>query len=175
MNVPADNAEAAKRFSLIAQQFCALVDSVPRLDRGELLVRLYRLLPQLISEAIALPNVELGDDGDQAEGTRKSAPPAKSRLSHEQWTELYNRLRETLGDCDLYWQVFDPTKDNEAIHGSLADDVADIYRDLKEGLDDIHLARSEDAIWEWRLGFSSHWGKHAIDSLRTIHFRLDAY
>jgi hypothetical protein len=42
-------------------------------------------------------------------------------------------------------------------------------------LDDIHLARAEDIIWEWRLGFSSHWGKHAIDALRTIHFRLGAY
>ena len=165
MSVPADNAEAAKRFGLIAQRFCALVDSVPRLDRKELLFQFYRILPQLISEATGLPDVELADD----------VACSKSRLSHEQWTQLYDRLKETLGDWDLYWQVFDPTKDNEAIYGSLADDIADIYRDLKEGLDDIHLARAEDIIWEWRLGFSSHWGKHAIDALRTIHFRLGAY
>ena len=92
--------------------------------------------------------------------------------SGHNFTTVSKRLLE---DWDLYWQVFDPTKDSEAIYGSLADDIADIYRDLKEGLDDIHLARAEDIIWEWRLGFSSHWGKHAIDALRTIHFRLGAY
>jgi hypothetical protein len=92
MSVPADNAEAAKRFGLIAHRFCALVDSVPRLDRRELLSQLYRILPQLISEATDLPDVELADD----------MASSKSRLSHEQWTQLYDRLKETLGDWDLY-------------------------------------------------------------------------
>ena len=40
-------------------------------------------------------------------------------------------LKGKLGDWDLYHQVFDPTQDDEA---SLADDIADIYSDLKEGL-----------------------------------------
>ena len=30
--------------------------------------------------------------------------------------------------------VFDPRTDNEAIHGSLSGDIADIYRDLKDGI-----------------------------------------
>jgi hypothetical protein len=30
-----------------------------------------------------------------------------------------------------------------------------------------------DILWKWRLGFYSHWGKHAIDALRTIHFLLE--
>lgn len=79
-----------------------------------------------------------------------------------------------LGDWDLYWQVFDPTKDNKAIYGTLADDIADIYRDLKQGLilKEAHQAPPEDIIGDWRLGFYSHWGKHAIDALRTIHFLL---
>jgi hypothetical protein len=32
--------------------------------------------------------------------------------------------------------------------------------------------RPEDVIWEWRLGYYSHWGHHAIHALLTIHFRL---
>lgn len=72
-------------------------------------------------------------------------------------------------------QVFDPTKDREAIYGSLADDIADIYRDLKEGLVLHHsgLASPNDILWDWRLGFYSHWGKHSMDALRTIHFLLE--
>jgi hypothetical protein len=30
----------------------------------------------------------------------------------------------------------------------------------------------EDAIWTWRLLLYPHWGKHAMDALLTIHFRL---
>lgn len=84
-------------------------------------------------------------------------------------------LKAKLGEWDLYWEVFDPTKDSEAIRGSLADDIADVYRDIKEGLgcQDLDLALQGDAIWEWRVGFYSHWGKHAIDALRTIHFLLE--
>ncbi len=98
----------------------------------------------------------------------------KARMTQEQWGELCSLLKEKLGDWNLYSPVFDPTKDREAIYGSLADDIADIYRDLKEGLV-LHsdLAPPNDILWEWRLGFYSHWGKHAIDARHTIHFLLE--
>jgi len=100
---------------------------------------------------------------------------AKARIGHEEWNQLYNALKEKLGDWDLYWQVFDPTKDNKAIYGTLADDIADIYRDLKNG---INLTESDtvlprDIISEWRFGFYSHWGRHAINALGTIHRLLE--
>ena len=101
-------------------------------------------------------------------------PRAKIRPNDEQWGQLYNLLKEKLGDWDGYIQVFDPTQDKEAIFGTLADDLADIYRDLKEGLvlNETHSAHPEDIIWTWRLLYYSHWGHHALDALRTIHFRL---
>lgn len=96
-------------------------------------------------------------------------------MKEAEWERLYQSLKEKLGEWNLYWQVFDPTKDSEAIRGSLADDVADVYRDVKEGLD-CHNPDSTlqgEAIWVWRVGYYSHWGKHAIDALRTIHFLLE--
>jgi len=175
MSVAPNNAEVANRFGSVAQRFCAVVDSAPNLDKLELLVQVYRVLPQLIGEAIGLPNVELSDSESPEEERTKSAARAGARLSEAQWGQLYAFLKEKLGDWDPYWQVFDPTKDSEAIHGSLADDIADIYRDLKEGitLSEARQALPEDNIWEWRLGFYSHWGKHAIDALLTIHFLLE--
>jgi hypothetical protein len=175
MSAPADNAAVANRFGSVAQRFCSVVDSAPNLDRIELLVQVYRTLPQLIGEAISLPQVELSDDESQEEERRKSLARARARLSDAQWAQLYDFLKEKLGGWNLYWQVFDPTKNSEAVHGSLADDIADIYRDLKEGLvlSEAQQALPEDNIWEWRFGFYSHWGKHAIDALRTIHFLLE--
>ena len=173
MSVTPNHSEAANRFGSVAQRFCGVVDSTPSMDRIELLVKVYRILPQLIGEAISLPNVELNDDEGQEEERRKSR--ASVRLTDAHWGKLYEILKEKLGDWNLYWQVWNPTKDKEAIYGSLADDIADIYRDVKEVLvlSETQRAQPGDSIWDWRLGFYSHWGKHAIDALRTIHFLLE--
>lgn len=72
---------------------------------------------------------------------------------------------EKLGDWDPYCQLFDPTEDSEAIHGTLADDIADIYRDLRDGLVFREAQQGlpdEDALWTWRLlstrtGVSTQW------------------
>ncbi|GAC1620941.1 MAG: hypothetical protein PVS2B2_19200 [Candidatus Acidiferrum sp.] len=175
MSTPSNNAEVASRFASIAQEFCSAIDYAPKLDRTELLLQIYRILPQLISGAISLPNVELKEDESQEEESSRSQTRVGLRLSDAHWSQLDEFLKAKLGNLNLYWEVWDPTKDNEAIHGSLADDFADIYRDLKEGLNlsEAHRALPEDNIWHWRFGYYSHWGKHAIDALRTIHFLLE--
>jgi len=90
-------------------------------------------------------------------------------MDGDAWRKLYGSLKEKLGDADSYWMVFDAKKDNEAIRGSLADDIVDIYRDLQEGLVLKNKACPQSAIWEWRPLFDSHWGYHAMDALKAIH------
>jgi hypothetical protein len=174
MATPDEIAEIADRFSAVARLFCSVVDSASSLDKTELLTTLYPILPALISEAISLPDVSRDDDDELQEKSKRGSLRIDG-LSEQEWGELYNFLKEKLGDWDLYHQVFDPTEDSEAILGSLADDMADIYRDLKNGLvfRETHQGLpDEDAIWTWRLLFYSHWGQHALDALLTIHFRL---
>jgi hypothetical protein len=155
-----------ERFRDVARQFCGVIDSARNMNRDDLGLKVYTLLPALISGAIALPSVESSHSKVKAIKAQKQA----------QWGELYSLLEDILGDWNPYYEVFDPTKDREAIFGSLADDLADIYRDLKEGLvvHDAGLAPPHDIIWEWRFGFYSHWGHHAIDALRALHFRLES-
>ena len=179
MNIQNDNSEAVNRFYLVAQHFCSLVDSADTVDKTEFSVRIYRALPELIGEAMRLPREELSDDDEVDEDVDayvyKVYPQA--RVTHEEWSRLFNTLKEKLGDWNSYWQVFDPTEDEdkEAIYGSLADDIAGVYGDLKEGINlkDGGEAAPEDIIFKRRLGFYTHWGKHAIDALRTIHFRVE--
>ena len=166
MSVSSGNAEVARRFGVIARQFCAVVDSASSMNRAELLARIYPILPKLIDEAIGLPDVELSESA--------TVHVNVSRKQQEERGRLYDLLKEKLGNWDLYHQVFDPTEDKDVIFGTLADDIADIYSDLKEGLDlnEMPSTPPEDVIWGWRLLFYSHWGKHAMDALLTIHFRL---
>lgn len=174
MNTVADIAEIAGRFAVVANRFCSVVDSASSIERTDFLLQIYRTLPKLIDEAISLPDVKLSDSDDPIEGSGQPALRANVRQSVQEWGQLYNLLKEKLGDWDRYWQVFDPTEDDEAIFGTLADDMADIYRDLKEGLllVEAHEAPPEDIVWSWRFSFYSHWGKHAMDALLAIHFRL---
>jgi hypothetical protein len=175
MNVSPNYAEVAGRFGLVARRFCTLVDDAPSLDGIELLTELYRIFPQLIGEAIGLPNIELSDDITEEEDQRVSLARKKAEFNHAQWSQLYQFLMEKLGDSDPYCVVFDPIKESEAIYGSLANDIADIYRDLKDGiiLGDSHQVPPEDNIWHWRARFYGHWGRHAINALRATHFRLE--
>lgn len=131
------------------------------------------MLPQLIDAAVALPNLEL-DDGDQDQEHRNVAARAKVQRDSTQWAPMYESLKTKFGDWNLYWGVFNPLSERETIRGSLADDIADIYGDLKDGviLHENREVPAEDNIWHWRCTFYVHWGEHATDALRTIYFIL---
>jgi hypothetical protein len=170
-----NNAELASQFSLLAEQFCCVVDEAPGLDRAAFLAKVYSLLPKLIDQAISLPYVELNED---AEEIREPADIVEAtRRKHLDWQSRFNLLREQLGDWDSYQEVFDPIHDKEALVGSLADDIADIYRELHEILagPEAQSFSVEEQIWNWQFSFSCHWGEHAIGALRAIYFRLQRY
>ena len=159
--------EIAEEFALAARQYCSIVDSAATPERTNFLLQIYRALPKLISIAMALPRAHLGDD------TANRQP--NLRMTNEEWNNLYQSLKQRVEGWDLYKKVFDPTKiDDEPIFGSLADDLADIYRDVKEGILVAEAGQVElqELIFEWRFSFYSHWGKHAIDALEVIHCRL---
>jgi hypothetical protein len=79
-------------------------------------------------------------------------------------------------EVDAYWEVFHPYEQGEPLHGSLADDVLDIYRDVKAGLLMYELGTQDDiteAVWHWRFHFEVHWGFHLVDALRAILWALN--
>jgi hypothetical protein len=165
---PKNNTKVLDRFGVLAKRFCRIVDSAPHLDRTEFVELIYQILPRLIDQAIQLPDVE------PSKRRRRKLPKGVSPV---EWQQLFKSLRDKLGDWDLYREVFDPMRDTEAIFGSLADDIADIYRDLKKGLELKETSKRppEEVIWEWKFSFQCHWGEHATGGLRAIYFRLQRY
>ena len=54
----------------------------------------------------------------------------------------------------------------------LFDDLADIYRDLFDGIQYYQRNEQDDigqAIWAWRWGYEHHWGEHMYTALKTVH------
>lgn len=93
--------------------------------------------------------------------------------------DLFARLRSLLADRDSYWLEFDSASEGvDAMSGSLADDLTDIYCELKQGLRVFEL-NPEYAVAAWASGFDRHWGQHLIDaerhlSLLSAQARLDS-
>jgi Domain of unknown function (DUF5063) len=172
-----DFQDIATQFGAVARRYCRLVDAAANLGKDQFRLRMYQILPDLVVEAIRLPDTDPWERNEE-EGGSDDIPRKEpsARMTDKEWGVLYNLLKEKLGHDDLYWTVFDPTsKDNEVIRGTLADDIADVYRDVKEPLllMDKNAITAGLAIWNWRLHFYSHWGDHAISALRTIHNLLD--
>jgi hypothetical protein len=129
----------------------------------------HELLPELYQAALRLPIVspsgDLYDDDEESDD--------------EQWWRVRDELVELLGDADLYFGVYDPVESKgQALRWSLGEDLADIYRSVKEGLD---FATKRGAVspayvvWVWRFHWEHHWGRHALGALQALYAQLTEY
>lgn len=140
----------------IAQEYCDLIESLEEGNRRPL-AQLNGLLPRL--HAAMTTVAPFCDD-------RVDDPS----VDLDKRFELFSRLRSLLGDLDAYWMEYDVTPDRQEMSGSLADDLTDIYCELKAGL--LRLERYEDAqytLGHWRSGFCKHWGQHVVDAERHLY------
>ena len=133
-------------------------------DRDSAAVReCLRHLVELYRAGMALHPESLDDTGEFAdiervdEAERREVLIASRRLP----VDLYN---------DVYNPVATPHED--AITGSVSDDLADIYRDVVSGLRAYRGGDQAGAVWEWSLGLYSHWGAHATSAIRVLHWWL---
>ena len=84
--------------------------------------------------------------------------------------ELFSHLHELLGERDAYWMEFDAATDGQQMSGSLADDLTDIYCELKHGLGVAEMSSDPvPALRGWRSGYRVHWGKHLVDAERHLY------
>jgi len=145
--------DRARHIANLAQQYCQLIETSD-LSRVNWLGQVADLLPRLhaatISFSEAVPN-----DGVDCE------------VDLDARFELFTHLRQLLGERDGYWLEFDRIGDGNAMTGSLADDLTDIYCELKFGLRVIDQD-PDSAVQGWLNGFEGHWRQHLIDAERHL-------
>jgi hypothetical protein len=146
------------RFIEAAESYCELVEGGSSVDARTFIERCLNLLLQLISYAMELP-----------EG---SGNLGAERLSHEEYRAVVELIEGKLKDgYRHYWMVFEPWQPEtpKPICGSIPDDLADIWRDLKRGLVAAKSGALANAVWEWRFSFETHWGAyHATHAIRPL-------
>jgi hypothetical protein len=149
-------------FAGLAEQYCAAIED-PTVQGAKGLRKIHDLLLPVHAAAMNLPHVE-------------NDAHLERSIPHDEAWAVFQGLQQRLA-VDRYWDSFNPLgePDNQSIQSSLADDLCDIWRALKEGLLELNREDGqprEDIWWEWRFGFQTHWGHHSAGALRVLYFAL---
>ena len=155
-------------FKTAAERYCALFESEPA-DANRWVEAVLCALAQVYAVAHCLPDFGLTDGAPDI--------PDSLDVTREDWRSLFGFVQRVLGKQDIYWAYFDPSEPSnfreQPICHSLADDLADIYRDIKPGLrawETGNDAYFETIVFDWKTpSFGSHWGAHAVSAMRALH------
>lgn len=112
---------------------------------------LMKLLMTLYLSALHLPDTE----------------PETNGVSWEKAEDVSIRIDEQIST--IYWEVYNPYVYEELVCGDLVDDLLDIVKDLRVGMDEYEAGRFGNAIFVWKWGLDNHWGQHIVDDLRALH------
>jgi hypothetical protein len=151
-----------------AQAYCDFIDAWRSKEVQEPFATLLRTLSSLAKSGVALPPC-----------AAESCIEVGERINHAKWQVIAAEINKvTSAACAALSN--EHADDNEAVARAamLWDDLADIYRDLRHGLD-VHAlgdpGHIAEAVWQWRWGYENHWGEHLFRALMTVHeirFRL---
>lgn len=145
---------AIDRFAIAARTFIAWAESPGTADSHAEASRARRSIAALIAAAIELPG-----------GT----PDKKaSDLPDDEYQRIYKRFGAL--PFNYYSECFNPLviPPEEPVVADLADDLADIWRDVKEGLLLYESGSPQSAAWHWSNHYSFHWGHHATAALYAL-------
>ena len=146
-----------KEMTDLAESYCGLVEAARDSDL-RWLQKVAALLPRLHAAVSGL-------GGTDRDAEHSLVVDLDARF------ELYTHLRDLLGERDAYWMEFDAAYDKQCMSGSLADDLTDIYCELKPGLRVLEADASGNngALEVWRRGYKAHWGQHLLDAERHLY------
>ena len=139
----------------VADQYCTLIDRTLQASENSL-TQLFDLMPRLHAAVTALNSYEAGD-------------MPQHEIDLDERFELYSHLRRVLGERDGYWLEFDAAPEEVHMSGSLADDLTDIYFDLRYGLDLLDEVWPQRAAQAWQSSYRLHWGQHLVDAERHLY------
>ena len=70
----------------------------------------------------------------------------------------------------IYWETFDPFKEEESAACDFFDDLQDIRSDLLKGIYEYEAGNKNNAVFDWRFGLDNHWGNHVVSLIRALHY-----
>lgn len=157
-----------KKFIETVKIFCDLVENNQSVNQLNFLHKSLELLMDLIHYGFLLPNIS--SVGEQ---------PLKVAISQDYYIKIQKEIANIFGKYNYYWFIYDSVKGGKMVGSTLSIDIADIYKDLKNGLV-VYLKGNEssmiDAVWHWRFGvYNTNWGMTAVNAMKAIYNIITTY
>lgn len=150
-------------FVAVANEYCKYAEHAGELKGDEMLRILQRLLPLLYLKASLLPELEpfFGDENEKF-------------VTESDWYRINDAFKNLFGTANDYLELYDEKyiESETPVPSSLAENMADIYQDIKDFLLLYQTGTQEvmnDAVWECRLNFENIWGQKLVNALKAIH------
>ena|ERR1039457_2876884 len=166
-NVPVDPIYSKNVLEMytVANEYCLFMEKAGDLSKNNFMAYLQKICPLIYIKAALLPDVEVTDE----EGLEHF-------VTEEQWEELFNIIHLKLGEDDLYYFIdHHETSHQDAVKASLAENLTDIYQDLKDFLllyGKPLKASRENAIYDCKRLFGTRFGYRLVNAHSALHYLL---
>ena len=145
----------------VANEFCIFTEKADKYNSEEVLQYYAKICPLLYLKGAILPAVEADEDyfGERF-------------VNEDQWESIYNSLLLVFPGRDEFFTLSYETADNIPLKASISEHLADVYQDLKDFvlLYQKNLAYAkQNAVYECRNLFVSHWGARIAALLPALH------
>lgn len=153
-------------FVAVANEFCKFTENSDKLSKKGIIHGLHKYLALLYTKASFLP-----------EFTSVLEESNEKYVTEDMWQGIEQIFLKKLGKHDAYLEIYHPDYQTmeENVRASIAENVADIYQDIKDfvtlfrvGVDEI----MNEALWECQQNFKQYWGQKLLNTLRIIHMIL---
>lgn len=150
-------------FVTVGAEYCAFIEKAGELDRKEFVDKSIKLLPLLYLKAVLLPETEYQLDDS-----------AERFVTEEMYEYIRGTISRLMGAQDDYLEVFmdDMQYSENAINASVAEDMTDIYQDIKDFISVYSMgyeATMNDALAQLSENFREYWGQKLVNVMRPLH------
>lgn len=147
----------------VANEFCSFLERSDNMESSDFLSRLQKLLPLLYLKASLLPEFEIEADDE-----------LEKFVTEMDYNLIQQKVLHHTGAGDDYQEVFISGMQfsETALTASIAENVADIYQDMKDLVLSFRMLNEEvmeQALSESQYNFAHFWGQKLVNSLRAIH------
>jgi hypothetical protein len=149
----------------VANDYCLFLENAEDYTDEEILEYARKIFPLIYLKASLLPAVLVTDEN-----------AAEHFVTEEQWENLFNMLRIKFGEADIYYFIDHHEKSHtDPVKGSLAENLADIYQDLKDFVllyqKPLKVSK-ENAVHECKNLFEIRTGYTIVNAHHAIHYLL---
>jgi hypothetical protein len=147
----------------VANEFCSFLERSDEMETSDFMGRLQKLLPLLYLKASLLPEFDYEAEED-----------LEKFVTEIEYNLIQQKVLRHTGAGDDYQEVFlsGMQFSESALTASIAENVADIYQDMKDMVMSFRTMNDEvmeQSIFEVRSNFAQVWGQKLVNCLRAVH------